>query len=134
MTKFGMLAAIILVSATAVSPAFGQATGDSAANVPAGTGQILGNFLTIERAGIQRELRIVNRCIRMARENLRDSQGNVNRVAQTDLLNCSRRLQQLLRDEAKLGQIAARRAAEAEAASQLSAAGRQRSKSSQSSQ
>ncbi|MCA1961794.1 MAG: hypothetical protein LDL33_13495 [Desulfomonile sp.] len=134
MTKLEMLAAFILVGAAATSPAFGQAVGDSAANLPAGTGQILGNFLTIERAAIQRELRVVTRCIRMARENLRDIQGNINRVAQTDLLNCNRRLQQLLRDEAKLGRIAARRAAEAEAAAQLSAAGRQRNMGSRSSQ
>ena len=41
------------------------------------------NFLTIEQSNLGRQLRQVERCIRISRENLVDTQGIVNRVAQT---------------------------------------------------
>lgn len=134
MTQFRVCAAFVLMGLAATSSAFGQAVTEPRVNASVGTGQILQNFLTIQRSALQRELRVLNRCIVNARENLRDIQGNINRVAQTDLLNCSRRLQQLRRAEARLARLAERRAAEAEAAAQLAEVNRQRSSGSQTGQ
>lgn len=134
MTRFRVLTVFMVLGLATASPAFGQATGSAASSTAAGAGTITQNFLSMERAALQREFRVVNRCITNARENLKDIQGNVNRIAQTDLVNCSRRLQQLLRDEARLAKITARRAAEADAASQLIEVIRQRSGGSQTGQ
>lgn len=134
MTKFRALAVFVLIGVAVTSPSFGQSAGDAATSQTPGTATIFQNFLTIESAALQRELRVVYRCINQAQQNLRDIQGNINMVAQTDLLNCRRRLQQLLRDEANLRRISARRAAEAEAAAQLLGVSRQRSGSASSSQ
>ena len=70
--------------------------------------QIQRNFLTIDRAAITRQVRQLERCIRNARENLVDIQGNVNRIAQTDLINCGRELEMLLRKQDRLARRAGR--------------------------
>jgi hypothetical protein len=57
------------------------------------------NILQIQQAQIQAELKVVQQCIKDARlpQTLRDPQGNVNIVPQTDLINCSRQLRTLTR-------------------------------------
>lgn len=64
--------------------------------------QIQRNFLIIDRADLTRRVRQLQRCVRNARENLVDIQGNLNRVAQTDLINCGRQLEMLLRQQQRL--------------------------------
>jgi hypothetical protein len=76
--------------------------------------EIQRNFLTIERSNLTRQFRQLERCIRNARQNLVDVQGIVNRVAQTDLINCGRRLEILLRKQRKLTRLSTRLEAEAE--------------------
>lgn len=75
--------------------------------------EIQRNFLTIERSNLTRQVRQLERCIRIARQNLVDIQGNINRVAQTDLINCGRRLVMLLRKQQKLVRLSERLEAEA---------------------
>lgn len=76
--------------------------------------EIRRNFLTIDRADLTRRARQLERCIRNARENLTDIQGNINRVAQTDLINCSRALEMLLRKQQRLTRRASRLETEAQ--------------------
>ena len=71
-------------------------------------GGLLGRFL-----GSEVEFHDLERCIRIARQNLVDIQGNINRVAQTDLINCGRRLVMLLRKQQKLVRLSERLEAEA---------------------
>lgn len=60
-------------------------------------------------------MRAALRCIANARRNLRDLRGNINRVAQTDLINCGRKVIQLQRLLERMGRTAGRLAVEAEA-------------------
>ena len=55
------------------------------------------NALAQQQIAMERELRVVSRCIQNASRNLRDTKGNIDRVAQTDLLNCGQRAKQLER-------------------------------------
>ncbi len=61
--------------------------------------QIKENILTQKSAILQGQLREVKRCITDASlpQTLRDPQGNINRVPQTDLVDCTRKLNQLQR-------------------------------------
>jgi hypothetical protein len=67
----------------------------------------------LRQAALERELRVIIRCLKNARENLRDVQGEINRAASIDLRNCGLRLKQLERKMAKLGKAAERLAQEA---------------------
>jgi len=97
----------LLAFALTASTAFAQtATGTSAPATEArassgrpSTIQIRQQFLKQQQAAIQSELREVQRCIKNSRlfVVLIDQQGRINRVPQTDLVNCSRRLAQLQR-------------------------------------
>ncbi|GEM_PF-2207361 len=87
---------------TIVAPATARGAGASATPVsrPFGvpsTITIHQNALAREQAAMGRELRVASRCIQNARRNLRDTKGNIDRVAQTDLLSCGRRAKQLQR-------------------------------------
>jgi len=68
------------------------------------TVQIKQNILSQQIALIQRQLIEVRRCLYTSRlpQVLRDPQGFLNRVPETDLVNCGRRLQQLTRQLAGL--------------------------------
>lgn len=57
------------------------------------------NILAQQRASIQQALSVAQRCIKTnsLSQVLRDPQGNVNVVPQTDLVNCTRTLNALLR-------------------------------------
>ena len=70
------------------------------------------------KAELQRQLRQVQRCIDQATPNLRGPGGTVNRVASTDLVNCSRELDVIKADLVNLGRDADYLAQEAQALAQ----------------
>jgi len=110
----------VLLGLTAVTCASGQTVSASATQSGRSSGtpstlQIKQNFLSINEASIQRQMRAALRCIANARQNLRDLRGNINRVAQTDLINCGRKVAQLQRLLERMGRKAGRLAVEAEA-------------------
>jgi chromosome segregation ATPase len=94
------------------SPSAGPQTGVSGPN----TFTIEQRALTRAQARLERELRQVRRCLSNAAQNLRDPQGNINRVASVDLVNCGRRLGALQRKLNRLGRSAERLQFEAAAA------------------
>ncbi len=70
------------------------------------------------KAELQRQLRQVQRCIDQATPNLRGPGGVVNRIASTDLVNCSRALDVIKADLVDQGREADYLAQEAQALSQ----------------
>ena len=110
----------VLLGLTAVTCASGQTVSASATQSGRSSGtpstlQIKQNFISINEASVQRQMRAALRCIANARRNLRDLRGNINRVAQTDLINCGRKVTQLQRLIERMGRKAGRLAVEAEA-------------------
>jgi hypothetical protein len=83
------IAQVTSASARPVSPSTGRPTSLA----------IRENILEMKRADIERQIEEAARCIQDASNPtiLRDPEGNINRVPQTDLVNCSRRLAQLQR-------------------------------------
>ena len=72
--------------------------------------QVRQNIIAQNAAALQRELKELQRCITNASQlqTLRDPEGNINIVPQNDLVNCTRRLQDLQRRQDSLNrQIAA---------------------------
>jgi hypothetical protein len=72
-------------------------------------------ILALRQARLERELNVVSRCLKQAQLQLRDINGNINRVASTDLINCGRQLRQVQRKLASLGREAAALSRRAEA-------------------
>lgn len=107
-----------LTSVAAIAQDMGQG-GTQARSSVTGTYEIALNFVSMKQAALARDIRSTSRCINNAREHLRDIQGNINRVAQTDLLNCQRRMQQLLRDQAEMTRQFKRVSADADAAGEF---------------
>jgi len=102
---------LVVVSTAAAQTAATTRSSATAGQVSPSTGApspvtIKVDFLKQRQAIIERELRQVMRCIANAQINLRDVEGNINRVKSTDLLNCTRRLTQLRGQLAQLGQQA----------------------------
>jgi len=66
--------------------------------------QVRQNILAQKAAALQRELKELQRCISNATQlqTLRDPEGNINIVPQNDLVNCTRRLQDLQRRQDSL--------------------------------
>ena len=106
---------VAVVSLAFVSAAYPQglsSAGSSAAakavSTPSGgrpsTIQVRQNILAQKAAALQRELKELQRCIRNASQlqTLRDPEGNINIVPQNDLVNCTRRLQDLQRQQDSL--------------------------------
>ena len=95
-----------------VSVAYSQGTARSSAakavSTPSGgrasTIQIRQNVIAQKAAALQRELKELQRCISNASQlqTLRDPEGNINMVPQNDLVNCTRRLQDLQRRQDSL--------------------------------
>jgi hypothetical protein len=81
--------------------------------------QIRQQFFDQEQAYLQRQLREVQRCLTTSSLNviLYDPTGNVNRVPQTDLVNCRRRLEQLTRQANSLARRVQHLAQDAQAQS-----------------
>jgi hypothetical protein len=106
-----------VVLALAVSPVLGQdvpgqATPTAASSGRPSTIQIKQNILEKKQEALQRQVDDALRCIENASnlQTLRDPQGNINLVPQTDLVNCRRQLltyqrelQSLLRQSSRLG-------------------------------
>ncbi|MGO9117036.1 MAG: hypothetical protein ACLQPD_05430 [Desulfomonilaceae bacterium] len=76
------------------------------------------NILTQKAAAIAAQLKEVQRCILNASQlqSLRDPEGNINIVPQNDLTNCTRRLQDLQRQQDSLNRKVAALAVDAQAA------------------
>lgn len=66
--------------------------------------QVRQNIIAQKAAALQRELKELQRCISNASQlqTLRDPEGNINIVPQNDLVNCTRRLQDLQRRQDSL--------------------------------
>jgi len=79
------------------------------------------NFLRQQASTIQIDIRAAQRCIQIAQQTLVDVEGNINRVAQTDLVNCGRRLAQLAEALTKLDRTSAKLAQDAAAQAQIAA-------------
>lgn len=90
----GLCSAQARASATPATPSSGRPS----------TIQIKQNMLMQQVAILQRQLIEVRRCISTASlpQVLRDPSGFVNRVPQTDIVNCSRQLQTITRKLARL--------------------------------
>lgn len=106
MTKIGFLSiACCLMCALAFSEARGQtAATTSAREVTQSSGrpssiQIRQQAFEQQQATLQGQLREIQRCLKTSRLNvvLYDQRGNINRVPQTDIVNCGRRLEQITR-------------------------------------
>jgi hypothetical protein len=76
------------------------------------------NILTQKAAAIAAQLKEIQRCILNASQlqSLRDPEGNINIVPQNDLTNCTRRLQDLQRQQDSLNRKVAALAVDAQAA------------------
>lgn len=110
---FGQAGAQTAVSATGSA----AATAASASSGRPSSIQIRQQFFNQEQAYLERQLREVQRCIKTASLNvvLFDPRGNINRVPQTDLVNCRRRLAQLTRQVNSLARRAQQLGQEAQA-------------------
>jgi hypothetical protein len=112
------------VSAVNVVECPGQTSGSTAKATPVTASssrpngiQIKQNILAQKKAAIDSELKEVQRCLANASQPvaLRDPEGNLNRVPQTDLLNCGRRLAELQRQLESLARQAAMLSQDSEA-------------------
>ena len=118
-------AAMALVCLAWVSPGSAQVTTQgiaaaSQAQVSSGRPsalQIRRNVLLQQQAALEDQIRVAARCIQDASkpQTLRDPQGNINQVPQTDLTNCSRQLRALQRQLASLARQFERLASDADA-------------------
>lgn len=122
----GILAAAVVIAVLALTAASAQDMGQGGGASQSrggvsitGTYEIALNFANMKQAAVAREIRWTSRCINNARERLRDIQGNINRLAQTDLLNCQRRMQQLVRIQADMTRQTRRVSFEADAAGEF---------------
>jgi TolA-binding protein len=88
---------------TAASSAAAKAVSTPSGGRPS-TIQVRQNILAQKAAALQRELKELQRCIRNASQlqTLRDPEGNINIVPQNDIVNCTRRLQDLQRRQDSL--------------------------------
>jgi hypothetical protein len=118
-------AAIAMVCLAWVSPGSAQTTqgvaAASEAQVSSGrpsTLQIRRNVLLQQQAVLEDQIRAATRCIQDATkpQTLRDPQGNINQVPQTDITNCSRQLRTFQRQLASLARQFERLASDANAA------------------
>lgn len=103
-TLFLLVVSTAAAQAVSTTRSFARPTAVSPSTGAARTAQIKTDFLRQRQAIIQREIRQVIRCIENAQINIRDVEGNINRVKSTDLLNCTRRLTQLRAELTRLGQ------------------------------
>ncbi len=107
-TIIAVIASLATLITVAVSMAEAQgAAAASFADTPSSL-RIERHFLEQRQARLERELRVVTRCINFASQHLLDTQGNVNQLARTDLVNCNRRLQLLQRQVAILTRLGQR--------------------------
>ncbi len=116
-----ILVAIVAVSSTQAQQSLGRATPVSRVSATPSGITIKQEFLAKKVAAIQADIRVAQRCVQNATINLRDVEGEINRVKSTDIINCGRRLIQLQRELAKLGIASSRFAQEAAAEAEIMA-------------
>ncbi len=99
LTGFVLILILALASTVQGQTASASAKASSPSVGTPSTFTIKQHFLAQQQARIQGEIREVRRCIANASNTqvVRDPEGNLNRVPQVDLIDCSRRLQQLTR-------------------------------------
>jgi hypothetical protein len=113
-----------VLSLLAVGAAIGQETGSAQAReVSASSGtpssfRIRANILAQKQAAIEAQIEVAQRCIKNASlpTVLRDPEGNVRVVPQTDIVDCKRTLNSLQRRLVSLGRESERLSRDAEAA------------------
>jgi hypothetical protein len=93
----GLAALVGLCWVGPVNPVMGQSSSASASEAKAPLGKpstlsIKTNLLKMKKAELERQIRDAQRCIEQATPGLRGPAGTVNRVASTDLINCTRKL------------------------------------------
>jgi hypothetical protein len=96
------LALMLILASTVPGHAAGASASAKAAAPSTGAPSaftIKQHFMAQQQARIQGQIREAQRCIANASNTqvVRDPEGNINRVPQVDLIDCSRRLQQLTR-------------------------------------
>ncbi len=114
---FCLSAALVLALVISASGQGSGATATPQRKSTAGpsTFTIRQHSLQMKGSTLDRDVKVVRDCIARASRNLFDSSGNLNRTAQVDLEQCSRRLAQLRRKIASLGRESARLAFEVNA-------------------
>lgn len=117
------VAAVVCLLAAGVSLAQQQTTNAKARAVSVSTGRpssfaIQANILAQKQAQIEQQIEVAQRCIRNSSlpTVLRDPEGNVRVVPQTDIVNCTRTLNSLLRQLESLARQADKLEKDAEAA------------------
>lgn len=105
---------VTILSLAVIPPCAAQSTRASASETSASSSgastiSIRQEWLAQQQAALKRALSEVQRCIKTAtnQTTLRDPQGNINQVPQTDVINCTRKLKQLQRQLASLQRKAA---------------------------
>jgi hypothetical protein len=124
MKAFVTSMAAILITILAVSSPLAQQLSASATPVTTPSTApspftIRQHFLSQQAATIQIDIRAAQRCVQNATQTFFDVVGNINRVAQTDLVNCGRRLAQLQEALTKLGRTSAKLAEDAAAEAEI---------------
>lgn len=121
--KLFVAAALCCLGLAAATTATAQTSATTASPfVPSSSGapstiQLKRQMLALQQAQIEGELRQAQLCVKNATilQTLRDPQGNINRVPQTDLVDCARRIRSLERQMVSLGRQAEALARDAEA-------------------
>ena len=118
LTAIGAILALSLASTVQAQTTSAAAKTTSRSSSTPSTYAVKQHFIAQQQARIQGEIREAKRCIANASNTqvVRDPEGNINRVPQVDLIDCSRRLQQLTRQLATLERSATALARDAEVA------------------
>jgi hypothetical protein len=112
------LLSLLLAHAVSAETTSASATTTSRSSSTPSAYAIKQKFLSQQQARIVSQMQEAKRCIKDASnpQILRDFQGNINSVPQTDLNNCSRRLQELTRQLADVARSAEQLSRDAEVA------------------
>ncbi len=126
--KIGLVCIVGMVSLFASKTIMGQPTSSTTGNAVAtpvsvsssapSSFKIRANILAQKQAALLAQIEVAQRCIRTSSlpTVLRDPEGNLRTVPQTDIVNCTRTLNSLQRQLASLARESAKLSADAEAA------------------
>lgn len=109
----------VLVAGVAVgqTTTSASATGVSSSSSAPSSFKIRANILAQKQAAIEQQVKVAERCVKNASlpTVLRDPEGNIRMVPQTDIVNCARTLKSLQRQLVSLAREADRLTRDAEA-------------------
>jgi chromosome segregation ATPase len=114
-----LLVTIVAASAAPAQQLPARATPVSRISGTPSSATIKLDFLRQQADALEIDIRVALRCIETAQMRLRDVEGEINRVASTDIINCGRRLSELQRQLAKLERASARLGEEAAAEAEI---------------